>query len=106
VLPEYIIFVYFRAPWRSLIAGHAADAVQIRNADVEGIFLLNMEEDFGLFMMTYQPVQGKTLQRYTAERCRELIRKAAASARPRAAMEWLALTLFLADQERDAVAAR
>jgi hypothetical protein len=68
--------VYFRAPWQSLIAGHAADAIQIRNADVEGIFLLNMEEDFGLFMMTYQPAQGETPQRYTAERCRKLIEKA------------------------------
>jgi 2-polyprenyl-6-methoxyphenol hydroxylase-like FAD-dependent oxidoreductase len=35
-----------------------------------------MEEDFGLFMMTYQPAQGETLQRYTAERCRKLIEKA------------------------------
>jgi 2-polyprenyl-6-methoxyphenol hydroxylase-like FAD-dependent oxidoreductase len=27
-LPEYIIFVYFRAPWQPLIAGHEADAIQ------------------------------------------------------------------------------
>jgi 2-polyprenyl-6-methoxyphenol hydroxylase-like FAD-dependent oxidoreductase len=76
VLPEYIVFVYFRAPWQPLIAGHAADAIQITNADVEGIFLLNREEDLGLFMLSYRPAHGESFQEYTAERCRKLIEKA------------------------------
>ena len=76
VLPEYIIFVYFRAPWQPLIAGHGADAIQVRNADVDGVFLLNREENLGMFIMSYHPDHGESFQEYCAERCRILIEKA------------------------------
>jgi 2-polyprenyl-6-methoxyphenol hydroxylase-like FAD-dependent oxidoreductase len=76
VLPEYIIFVYFRAPWQPLIAGHGADAIQIRNADVDGVFLLNREENLGMFIMSYHPDHGESFQEYSAEHCRTLIEKA------------------------------
>jgi putative polyketide hydroxylase len=76
VLPEYIIFVYFRAPWQPLIAGHGADAIQVRNADVDGVFLLNREENLGMFIISYHPDHGETFQEYSAERCRMLIEKA------------------------------
>jgi putative polyketide hydroxylase len=38
-LPDHFIFVYFRAPWQELIAGHEADAFVIRNAEVFGMFV-------------------------------------------------------------------
>jgi 2-polyprenyl-6-methoxyphenol hydroxylase-like FAD-dependent oxidoreductase len=72
---EYFIFVYFRAPWRSLIAGHEADAIQIRNAEVEGFFLV-AKDDLGMFVITDRPVLGKSFEEYTAERCRKLIERA------------------------------
>src|SRR6266567_135957 len=74
-LPEYFIFVYFRAPWQELIAGHEADGFVIKNADVQGIFLV-ADEDRGLFLITYRPTQGESLEDFTAERCKELLQKA------------------------------
>ncbi len=74
-LPEYIIFVYFRAPWQQLIAGHEADAIQIKNADVEGVFLFG-KDDLGLFMITYRPALGESFEEFTAERCQKLVEKA------------------------------
>jgi 2-polyprenyl-6-methoxyphenol hydroxylase-like FAD-dependent oxidoreductase len=76
VLPEYIIFVYFRAPWQPLIAGHGADAIQVRNADVDGVFLLNREENLGMFIVSYHPDHGESFQEYSAEHCRTLIERA------------------------------
>ena len=74
-LPEYIIFVYFRAPWQQLIAGHEADAILIKNTEVEGIFLFG-KDDFGLFMITYKPSRGESFEDFTAERCQKLVEKA------------------------------
>lgn len=34
-LPEYFVFIYFRAPWQQLIAGHESDGMMIKNADVQ-----------------------------------------------------------------------
>jgi putative polyketide hydroxylase len=75
VLPEYIIFVYFRAPWQQLIEGYEADAIQIKGADVEGLFLYG-KDDLGLFMITYRPAQGESFEEFTPERCQQLIEKA------------------------------
>jgi 2-polyprenyl-6-methoxyphenol hydroxylase-like FAD-dependent oxidoreductase len=71
-LPEYFIFVYFRAPWQPLVAGHEADAFVIRNPDVEGVFL-NGKDDFGAFLINYRPAQGETYEEYTPERSRQLV---------------------------------
>jgi putative polyketide hydroxylase len=72
-LPLYFVFVYFRAPWRSLVSqlGDGA-AVQVRNADVDGVFLA-AEGDLGMFMTTYFPGRGETAAQFTQQRCRELI---------------------------------
>lgn len=72
VLPEYFIFVYFRAPWQELVAGHEADAFVIKNAKAEGMFLV-AKGDLGMFMITYRPSAGDSLDDFTPERCRQLI---------------------------------
>jgi 2-polyprenyl-6-methoxyphenol hydroxylase-like FAD-dependent oxidoreductase len=75
-LPIYVVFVYFRAPWRKFVPDLGdGDAVQVGNADVDGIFL-PVRDDFGMFITTYFPGSGETADRFTAQRCRELIIKA------------------------------
>ncbi len=74
-LPEYFIFVYFRAPWDELIAGHEADAVVIKSADVQGIFLVG-GKNLGMFLITYRPALGESFQDFTAEHCKDLVQKA------------------------------
>lgn len=75
VLPEYFIFAYFRAPWQDLIAGREADGFVIKNRAAQGIFLA-VAGDLGLFMITYRPSEGETLEDFTAERCKDLVQKA------------------------------
>src|SRR6185437_7530942 len=72
-LPLYFVFVYFRAPWRTLVAqlGDGA-AVRVKNADVDGIFVA-AEGDLGMFLTTYFPARGETAAQFTQQRCRELI---------------------------------
>jgi 2-polyprenyl-6-methoxyphenol hydroxylase-like FAD-dependent oxidoreductase len=74
-IPDYYIFIYFRAPWQSLIAGREADAIMIQNADVKGFFM-NGKDDLGAFLITYRPDLGEAYQEYTSERCRQLVEKA------------------------------
>jgi 2-polyprenyl-6-methoxyphenol hydroxylase-like FAD-dependent oxidoreductase len=74
-LPEYFIYVYFRAPWQHLVAGDEADAFVIKNLDVEGLFL-NGKDDFGAFAINYLPAKGETFEEYTSERCQYLVEKA------------------------------
>lgn len=74
-LPEYFIYIYFRAPWQPLIAGHEADAFVIKNADVQGMFL-NGKDDFGALTVNYRPDRGEAYEQFTAERCRSLVEKA------------------------------
>jgi len=72
-LPEYFIFVYFRAPWQKLIARHEADAIQIPDA---GGFFLVTKDDLGTFAITYRPSLGESFEEFTVERCRKLVEKA------------------------------
>jgi putative polyketide hydroxylase len=75
-LPIYVVFIYFRAPWRKFVPRlRDGDAVQVTNADVDGIFL-PVREDFAMFITTYFPGGGETAAQFTAERCRYLLRKA------------------------------
>jgi putative polyketide hydroxylase len=75
-LPIYVVFVYFRAPWRKFVPQLGdGDAVQVKNADVDGIFL-PVREDFGMFITTYFPGSGETAAQFTAQRCREVLTKA------------------------------
>lgn len=72
-LPIFVVFVYFRAPWRQYVPhlGHG-DAVSIDNPKVTGIFLV-AQGDLGLFVTTYFPSQGETIDQFTHERCREML---------------------------------
>jgi putative polyketide hydroxylase len=46
--------------------------VQVKNADVDGIFL-SVEADLGMFVTTYFPDHGDTAAQFTPQRCREMI---------------------------------
>jgi putative polyketide hydroxylase len=72
-LPIYVVFAYFRAPWRQFVPhlGQGA-AVQTKNPDVDGIFVA-AEGDLGMFITTYLPSAGETAAQFTPQRCRELI---------------------------------
>jgi putative polyketide hydroxylase len=75
-LPIYVVFIYFRGPWRKFVPQlGAGDAIQVENPDVEGIFL-PVRDDFGMFITTYFPGSGQTADQFTAERCREVLTKA------------------------------
>jgi putative polyketide hydroxylase len=72
-LPIYVVFVYFRAPWRTFVSDLAdGDAVQIENPTVQGIFV-PIAGDHGMFITTYYPDKGETAAQFTPQRCRELI---------------------------------
>jgi len=75
-LPIYVVFVYFRAPWRRFVAHLSdGDAVQVKNADVDGIFLV-AKDDIGMFVTTYFPGKGETAAQFTPDYCREVLTKA------------------------------
>lgn len=75
-LPIYVVFIYFRAPWGKFVTHlRDGDAVQVKNADVDGIFLV-VEDDLGMFITTYFPSEGETAAKFTPQRCREVLTKA------------------------------
>ncbi len=75
-LPIFVVFIYFRAPWRTFVPTLGeGDAVQVKNDDVDGIFI-SVTGDLGLFITTYLPGKGETATQFTPDRCRELILKA------------------------------
>lgn len=75
-LPIYVVFIYFRAPWRQLVPHLGdGDGVHIKNSDMDGI-LVSAEGDLGMFITIYFPDKGETAAHFTAERCRELLLKA------------------------------
>ncbi len=75
-LPIYVVFIYFRAPWRKFVTAlRDGDAVQVRNADVEGIFL-PVRDDLGMFITTYFPRSGENAAQFSPQRCREVLTNA------------------------------
>jgi len=75
-VPIFVVFIYFQAPWRKFVPHLGdGDSVQVKDADVEGIFLV-VEGDFGIFITTYFPDKGETAEQFTAERCAEILTKA------------------------------
>jgi putative polyketide hydroxylase len=75
-VPIYVIFVYFQAPWRKFVPHLGdSDAVQVKNADVEGLFVV-AKDDLGVFITTYFPDKGETAAQFTPERCAEMLVKA------------------------------
>jgi putative polyketide hydroxylase len=75
-LPIFVVFIYFRAPWRQFVPGLGdGDGVQINNAGATGI-LLAAQDDLAVFAHTYFPSRGETVDRFTPAWCRELILKA------------------------------
>ncbi len=58
------------------VAGlHDGDGVQVKNDDVDGIFLV-VKDDLGMFITTYFPGEGETAEQFTPQRCREVLTKA------------------------------
>jgi putative polyketide hydroxylase len=75
-LPIYVVFIYFRAPWTKFVSQLSeGDAVQVKNDDVDGIFLV-VQDDLGMFITTYLPGKGETADQFTPQRCRELLVRA------------------------------
>lgn len=75
-LPIYVVFIYFRGPWRKFVPQLCAgDAIQVENPDVNGIFL-PVQDDFGMFITTYFPDNGEAAAQFTVGRCQELLIKA------------------------------
>jgi 2-polyprenyl-6-methoxyphenol hydroxylase-like FAD-dependent oxidoreductase len=75
-LPIFVVFIYFRAPWRKFVAHlNDGDGVQIKNGDAQGIFI-PAEGDLGMFITTYFPGRGETADQFTPQRCREVLTKA------------------------------
>lgn len=72
-LPIFVVFVYFRAPWRRLVSDLGdGDAIQVRSPEVDGIFLV-IEGDRGMFITTYLPERGESAEQFTPDRCRQVL---------------------------------
>ncbi|CAJ1502164.1 FAD-dependent monooxygenase [[Mycobacterium] holstebronense] len=75
-LPIYVVFIYFRGPWRQFVPQLGdGDAIQVANDDVDGIFL-PVRDDFGMFLTTYLPGRGETAEQFTPDHCRQLLTRA------------------------------
>jgi putative polyketide hydroxylase len=75
-LPIFVVFIYFRSPWRKFVAHlNEGDGVQVNNVDAQGIFLV-VENDLGMFITTYFPGKGETAAQFTRDRCRDVLTKA------------------------------
>lgn len=75
-LPIYVVFIYFRGPWRQFVPQLGdGDAIQVANDDVDGIFL-PVRDDFGMFITTYLPDRGETAAQFTDDHCRRLLTRA------------------------------
>lgn len=75
-LPIFVVFVYFRAPWRKFVAQLSeGDGVQVKNPDVDGIFLV-VKDDVGMFITTYFPDKGETAAQFTPQYCAEMLTRA------------------------------
>lgn len=75
-LPIYVVFIYFRGPWRQFVPQLGdGDAIHVENDCVKGIFL-PVRDDFGMLATTYLPGQGESAEQFTADRCREMLRAA------------------------------
>ncbi len=72
-LPIYVLFIYFRAPWRKFVPTlRDGDAMQVKNSAVEGI-LLPVRDDLGMFITTYCPDAEESAAEFTAQRCRHVL---------------------------------
>jgi putative polyketide hydroxylase len=75
-LPIFVVFIYFRAPWRRFVAHLSeGDGVQVKNPDADGIFLV-AKDDLGMFITTYFPDKGETAAQFTPQYCSEVLTKA------------------------------
>jgi 2-polyprenyl-6-methoxyphenol hydroxylase-like FAD-dependent oxidoreductase len=75
-LPIFVVFIYFRAPWTRFVSHLAdGDAVQVKNANADGIFLV-VEGELGMFITMYFPGKGETVEQFTPQRCREVLTSA------------------------------
>ena len=72
-LPIFVVFIYFRAPWRRFVPHLSeGDGVQVKNPDADGIFLV-AKDDLGMFITTYFPDNGETAAQFTPQYCSDLL---------------------------------
>ena len=72
-LPIFVVFIYFRGPWKRYVPTLGdGDAVQVNNPDITGI-MIPVHDDLAVFMTTYFPSEGETLEMFTRKRCRKLL---------------------------------
>jgi putative polyketide hydroxylase len=75
-LPVFVVFMYFRAPWRQFVPNLGdGDGVQVNNPEATGMFVV-AQGDLGVFATTYFPSQGETIDLFTPDRCRQTLLKA------------------------------
>ncbi|WP_227999004.1 FAD-dependent monooxygenase [Nocardia australiensis] len=75
-LPIFVVFIYFRAQWRQFVPDLGdGDAVQIDTPGANGVFM-EAKGDLGVFMTTYLPSRGESVDLFTPERSREMLVKA------------------------------
>ena len=75
-LPIFVVFIYFRAPWKRFVPHlNEGDGVQVKNPDVDGIFL-EAKDDLGMFITTYFPDKGETAAQFTPRYCSDVLTKA------------------------------
>src|ERR1700761_2350756 len=75
-LPIFVVFIYFRAPWKRFVPHlNEGDGVQVKNPDVDGIFL-EAKDDLGMFITTYFPDKGETAAQFTPQYCSDVLTKA------------------------------
>ena len=75
-LPIFVVFIYFRGPWRRFVPHlNDGDGVQVKNPDVDGIFLV-AKDDLGMFLTTYFPDRGETAAQFTSQHCSEVLAQA------------------------------
>jgi putative polyketide hydroxylase len=72
-LPIFVVFIYFRAPWRQFVPDLGdGDGVQVTNPEVNGMFVV-AQGDLGVFLTTYFPSRGETVDLFTPERCHQMV---------------------------------
>jgi putative polyketide hydroxylase len=74
-LPEVQIFVYFRADWQDIVAGHEGDAIMTTHPGGQGMFFVDLGTDrpAGVFILSLDPREGHRAEDYTNERCRQIV---------------------------------
>ncbi len=75
-LPIFVVFIYFRAPWRRFVPHLSeGDGVQVKNPDVDGIFLVGQGRPRHVHHHVL-PGKGETAAQFTPQYCSDLLTNA------------------------------